>query len=232
MGGAWRSYWRHLIHVGAAPEGIEPFAKVEQYAPKPRTPKGAVTGWVPFPPQAIAELVSAARERKDTSLTHAIILGAYTGARIEELCALRTEDVGEASFHIRDAKTQAGLREIPMHSAVRPLVDKLKKGSADGYLLSGLTFNKYGDRSNALGKRFGRLKTAMGYGENHVFHSLRKTLVTLLENAGVPENLTADIVGHEKTTMTYGVYSGGHSLGKKAEALELVSYPGLTIDLG
>lgn len=42
-------------------------------------------------------------------------------------------------------------------------------GLEDVYLLSGLTPNKYGDRSNAIGKRFGHLKKALGFGEKRVF---------------------------------------------------------------
>ena len=106
---------------------------------------------------------------------------------------------------------------------------RLKEESKDGYLLSGLTFNKYGDRSNAIGKRFGNLKDSLGHGKQHVFHSLRKTVVTLLEDAGVTENLTADIVGHEKPRITYGLYSGGASLATKAEALALVKYPNIAL---
>ncbi len=45
-----------------------------------------------------------------------------------------------------------------------------------------------------------------------------------LGNAGVPENVVADIVGHEKTTMTYGLYSGGVSLAVKGEALAKLAY--------
>lgn len=62
---------------------------------------------------------------------------------------------------------------------------------------------------------------------NHVVHSLSKTLVTLLENAGISENLAADIVGHEKPRITYGLYSGGTLLKTKAEALERVKCEGL-----
>jgi len=65
----------------------------------------------------------------------------------------------------------------------------------------------------------------MGFGSQHVFHSLRKTVVTILENAGVPENVVADIVGHEKTTMTYGLYSGGATLDTKRAALAELDYP-------
>ena len=88
----------------------------------------------------------------------------------------------------------------------------------------GLSLNKYGDRSNAVGKRFGWLKTDQGFGKKYVFLSIRKTVVTILENAGVPENVVADIVGHEKTTMTYGLYSGGLSLAVKREALDKLAY--------
>ena len=101
---------------------------------------------------------------------------------------------------------------------------RLTQGSNDGYVLSGLTFNKYGDRSNGIGKRFGKLKSAEGFGSQHVFHSIRKTVVTILENAGVAENVDADIVGHEKTTMTYGLYSGGLSLAVKRDALDKLAY--------
>ena len=91
-------------------------------------------------------------------------------------------------------------------------------------LLSGLSRNRYGDRPDAIGKRFGRFKTAMGYGRQYVFHSIRKTVATMLEEADVPENVSADILGHDKPTMTYGLYSGGVSLDRKREALEQLKY--------
>jgi len=40
----------------------------------------------------------------------------------------------------------------------------------------------------------------------------------------IKENVVADIVGHEKTTMTYGLYSGGLSLAVKHEALDKLTY--------
>lgn len=83
----------------------------------------------------------------------------------------------------------------------------------------------YDDRSNAIGKRFSRLKTKLGHDELHVHHSIRKTLVTMLENAGVTENNAADIVGHDKPRITFGLYSEGAWLEVKAEALERVRYP-------
>lgn len=147
----------------------------------------------------------------DTQLEELIRLAAYTGCRIEELCSLKLEKVTGDSFQIEDAKTEAGWRTIPIHPAIASLVVALKRNRTEGYLFEGLTFNKYGDRSNAIGKRFGRIKKKCGYGEDYVFHSFRKGVASQLENAGVPENITARLLGHEFYTMSYGVYSGGVS---------------------
>jgi len=222
----WRSYWGFLVKRDAVPAGVDPFALVEK--PAISRKEAATAGWSPFPPDVVVGLIRAAEGKEDQQLADLITLGAYTGARIEELCSLKIESIGDRSFKIEDSKTAAGVREVPVHAALLPLLERLREApGGDGFLLSRLTLNKYGDRSNAIGKRFGRLKAGMGFGEKHVFHSLRKTLVTLLEDAGVSENLTADIVGHEKPRITYGLYSGGASLATKAEALARVSYPGL-----
>ena len=102
--------------------------------------------------------------------------------------------------------------------------NRLISSSKNSYLFPELTENKYGDRSNAIGKRFGHLKKKLGHGSGFVFHSIRKTFTTELERAGVAENIAADIVGHEKQTMTYGLYSGGASIEQKRDAVEKVSF--------
>jgi hypothetical protein len=38
-----------------------------------------------------------------------------------------------------------------------------------------------------------------------------------LKNAGVLEGVAADIIGHQKQTMTYGLYSMGSSLENKRQ---------------
>ncbi len=45
-----------------------------------------------------------------------------------------------------------------------------------------------------------------------------------LGNAAVPENVAADLLGHDKPRITYGLYSGGTSLAVKAKALEKLAY--------
>jgi integrase len=104
--------------------------------------------------------------------------------------------------------------------------------SNSGYLIPSDSANQYDNRGDALSKRFGRLKATMGFTKgSEVFHSIRKTLITLMENAGVAEGVAADIVGHEKQTMTYGLYSMGSMLEIKREALSKAVYPAPLTDI-
>jgi len=219
-----RSYWDFLVSIESAPEDSRPFDKLT--LPKAGKGDGVEDKRLPFTPVEVVQLLAGAVAGEDNDLADLIRLGMWSGARIEELCALKLDKVHEDHFEIEDAKTPAGWRLVPIHPKLSPVVERLREKGKDGYLLSGLTANKYGDRSNAIGKRFGRLKTALGFGDRHVFHSIRKTVATLLENAGVPENVASDILGHEKPTMTYGLYSGGNALEVMREALRRIDYPG------
>lgn len=184
-----------------------------------------------FQPKEIWELHAAALAADHTTLADLILLGAYTGARIEELCQLRVEHVikpdGIESFDIVDSKTTAGIRVVPIHPALTRTVERLKNDSKDGYLIPSDSKNKYGIRSDALSKAFGRLKEAHGYGTQHVFHSIRKTVITQLHRAGVQGLLIAELVGHETGTVTFDVYSQGASSAQKLDAISKLALPTL-----
>lgn len=152
---------------------------------------------------------------------------------IGQLGSLKVSDITDAqSFKITDSKTRAGIREIPIHPAIQSLVERLKNDAMTPYLIPSDSENQYDDRGDALGKRFGRLKKSLGFNDrSQVFHSIRKTLITLMENAGVSEGVAADIVGHEKQTMTYGLYSMGSELEIKREALAKARYPAPLVDI-
>jgi len=217
---ALRGYWRYLQSVGVANEEHEPFTKLDVAR---RNQRGSARSTRhPFEPNDVVKLLRAAGD--DDQLADLIRLGMWTGCRIEELCALKAEHVKGDYFAVTDAKTAAGWRDVPIHAELAQTMACLIDKSSDGYVLSELPANKYGDRSNAIGKRFGTLKRKLGYGPEHVFHSIRKTVVTILENAGVSENVVADIVGHEKPRITYGLYSGGATLAVKRGALAKLAY--------
>jgi integrase len=229
--GGCRNFFQYLKDVNVVPENSpQPFTILKEFKVSKNSNSKSVNkteSWEPFEVEEVSALHAEAIKKGDQILADLISLGAYTGARIEELCSLEKTYVKleKKSLKIVDSKTKSGEREIPIHSALLPLVKKMMRSNDDPkYLIPNLTLNKYGDRSNAVGKRFGRLKDALGHTNTHVFHSIRKTFTTALENAGVTENVAADIVGHKKQTMTYGLYSGGTTLDVKRKAIERINY--------
>ena len=173
------------------------------------------------------QIVTLLRGTSDETLRDLILLGAFTGARIEEICSLKLDDVTGDRFNITDSKTSAGIRSVPIHPKLQQTVQRLVDTSTDGYLLPGLNLDKYGKRSNAIGLRFSKLKTRLGMDGRYVFHSLRKSFIGKLENAGIPENIAARLAGHEITSMSYGVYSTGVSFDVLKDAVQQVSFEGM-----
>ncbi|URK16946.1 tyrosine-type recombinase/integrase [Thalassospira sp. GO-4] len=225
-----RGYWAYLQKIEIAAEDAEPFKQAVTGTKSKHSKTSAQDKRMHFEPNDVSRLLAAAIDKGDQSLADLIVLGMWTGCRIDELCALSTANVGIDQDGIRfieiaDAKTEAGWRRVPVHSQLEDALDRLCEDSKDGYVLSGLPENKYGSRSNAIGKRFGNLRTRLGYSNRYVFHSIRKGVSTQLERAGVQENVTADILGHEKPRMTYGLYSGGNVLSGLKEAIEKLDYP-------
>ena len=221
--GSLGSFWEYLLIEGVV-TGLSPFSghKLPRDVAKTKPTRRA------FRNDECLALVAKVALSKDTALADLITLGLYTGARIEELCRLRVIDIivedNHRALRIDKSKTQAGTRTVPLHSAITDLVDRLAADSKDGYLVFSKSKNQYDERSTGLSRRFGRLKSSLGYGSELVFHSLRKTVTTKLEQAGVPEGIAADILGHEKQTITYGLYSGGTSMAQKMEAISKINY--------
>lgn len=227
---ACRNFFIYLKEIKEIPhEMVSPFILPSEFKSTKRKhgkSENKVNSWIDFKPKEVEHLYKQSLLNEDVILSQLIYIASYTGARIKEICSLKIEDINLECeyFDIKDAKTRAGNRQVPIHSALKPLIENLISQSQDGYLLSGLTSNKYGDRSNAIGKRFGRMKTKLKYPQLLVFHSIRKTVITTFENAHLNENIAADIVGHDKPNMTYGIYSGGASYEVKKQALENLKY--------
>jgi len=209
-----RGYWRYLAAIEAVSEDSAPFDRLGLRVKS--------SSWLPYTPKEAVRLLKAAKG--DAQLADVICMAMYTGARREELCSLKIEHVKEDRFEIVDAKTEAGVRTVPIHRQLSKTIKRLVKDSEDGYVLSGLKPNKNGDRGDALGKRFTRLKSELDFDDRHVFHSFRGTVITMLERAGVPEGTVQDIVGHDRSTLTGSTYSGKSTLEMRRDALAKLSY--------
>lgn len=174
----------------------------------------------------MARLHAAALESGNQPLADLIDLGYYSGARISELCDLRVENVvtidGVTMFDIADSKTVAGIRQTPVHPAIAGLVARLVQGSANGFLVVTDFVSKRGDRSGALGKAFGALKTSLGYSAQHVYHSIRGTTITQLARHDVSYPMICELVGHKTKTVIFDTYSAGFSAQQRLDAIATV----------
>jgi integrase len=149
-------------------------------------------------------------------------IATYTGMRREEVASLRTEDVENDALTVREGKTKAALRRVPIHNALRPLITQLVNNSRDGYLIPGLlTGGSDAKRSHYLGKRFGGLIRDTGFNDPAlVFHTLRNAFLQRCEEGLVPESTAKLLVGHSrKKSLTYGDAGGGYSPGVQLETL-------------
>jgi integrase len=126
---------------------------------------------------------------------------------------------GVQCFDFLESKSRASERIVPIHPSLLPTIDRLSKASTDGFLIHTTSRDRYGKRSHAISKAFGRLRTAAGFSKLHVFHSFRHTVVTALIRADVPDALVKELVGHETGSVTHDVYSKGASTKQKLDAI-------------
>ena len=218
-------YWKYLQQRDYVDRDLKPFTDIElPKTLKPRQSREAYTD------DEVALILDQLQLKQDDGLTAITMLAMYTGARISELAGLRVDNVITADritcLKIEESKTNAGNRTVPIHPKIQDLVQTLITDSTDGYLMTGVKSKGGKDRrADVLGKRYGRLvRNDCKLPKSKVFHCFRNTVATKLESAGVPENIAADIVGHDKATMTYGLYSGGTSTQQKFDAVKSIEY--------
>lgn len=170
----------------------------------------------------LEKLHNAARDAGNMPLADLILMGAYTGCRIEQLCRLRKEHIieedGVLSFNFLKGKNEQARRIVPVHPALKAVIERLIRDSSDEFLIPA-TENLYQKRSHGLSREFGKLKEKQGFGPLHVFHSMRNTVITAMLRADVPDYIVQEMVGHTSKSVTHAVYSRGASAQQKLDAI-------------
>ena len=162
---------------------------------------------------------------KGDPLLPMIMIAAFTGMRRDEIASLRVNDISEGAIKIREGKTSAAVRPVPIHPALSPLIANLQQSAKDRFLIPGLlTGGEDAKRGHLIGKRFGTLRDRLEFDKALDFHGLRRAFITRLESAGVPVSTVKLIVGHSRSDITFGLYSGGLPLKALAEAVEKITY--------
>ncbi|WP_108860243.1 site-specific integrase [Ruegeria sp. Alg231-54] len=195
----------------------------------------------PFSPEQIRFLYTelttnpSGLVRKD-SHKWGMLLGIFTGARLNEICQLGIKDVqqecGTWFLNITDegdddnksVKSTAARRKVPVHPDLIRLgfldfVDSRRNGTR---LFPDYNYNANGGYGRALGRWCNEsFLPKLGLKEpGLVFHSLRHTVVTRLGQANVAEPIIQCIVGHARSGVTQEVYlREGYTLDQLGEAI-------------
>ncbi|MDD1965775.1 site-specific integrase [Pseudomonas putida] len=161
------------------------------------------------------------------------LLGRVTGARLEELCQLRVDDLiehqGIQCIRIDDSregqnlKNASSRRVLPLHPSLIELgllqfAESARRAGAD-HLFPELEAVR-GKLGHAPSKWFGRYKVKLGITDpRKTFHSFRHTFIDDLRDAGVQDSLIKRMVGHEDSSVTFGIYGSRTPLKAMVEAL-------------
>jgi len=155
---------------------------------------------------------------KDTNLKNIVLLGLYTGCRLNEIINIQWKDINlnEKVLMIRNKenfKTKTGkIRQIPISDNLYILLSDMLNVSGseniitlcdpESYLFSRNGF-KY--RKDTISMKFKEVLRTVNFPEKFHFHCLRHTFITTLIKSGVNINYVKEIAGHSEiqTTMNY-----------------------------
>ncbi|MDU0736323.1 site-specific integrase [Pseudomonas aeruginosa] len=164
------------------------------------------------------------------------LLARSTGARLEELCQLHTDDFVELQgipcLRIDDSKegqklkNQSSRRTLPVHPAIIRLglleyVASIRANEPTR-IFPDLkpTRGKYG---HAPSKWFSRYRMKVGINDpRKSFHSFRHTFIDDLREAGVQDSLVKQMAGHEDHSVTFRVYGSRLQLTAMLQAVQSI----------
>jgi len=145
------------------------------------------------------------------------LIGLYTGARINEICQLRLDDIRQTStgvwfFDITDeaedqsVKTANSRRNVPIHASLMDLglLDWVGALRAAGHerLFPELTYDAIKGYSKAAVKWFSRYLGGFGWPRDgrKTFHSFRHTFLSrAINDFGLDPNAVAQVTGHQRS---------------------------------
>ena len=146
---------------------------------------------------------------KDTNEYFQVILMLiYSGVRISELLDLKKENVNlsEKWFDIVEAKTEAGIRKVPINDKILPFFEYWMTKNDCEYLLS-TPEGKHFEYRNYYDSYWTPLMNQMGLDAELTPHCTRHTCISFLTAKGVDERIIKKIVGHKGQGVTQTVYT-------------------------
>lgn len=229
---ALSSYWRWLERKGYVSANVWR----EQALQKPKTAK--VADKRPYTAEEMQRLFSGT---PSPLLLDFMRIAALSGMRIEEIAKLKAGNVievhGVKVFDIVEAKTKAGVRQVPVHPDLAEIIERRLDGKAAGDpLFPELPIPPPGsavERSQKVVKAFTAYRRKVGVDDTPEgarqsrvdFHSFRRWFITKAEQAENPPHFIEAVVGHKRQGMSLGGYSGGPLMDQFRRVVESVRLP-------
>lgn len=192
----------------------------------------------PFTDDEVKKLLYAPWPMKkpdwESQIRDATTISLLTGMRLAEVLTLWVSDVDGDWFDIKEGKTEAAARRVPIHPDLKEIVQRRTEGKAGtDWLFHELKIER--DPGDTFGKRFKRFREAVGVDDRREgvrrslvnFHSARRWFATKARHAGHPKEAIAEIVGHkpDKSDVTFSVYAKGASEGQLKACVGDVKLP-------
>ena len=149
-----------------------------------------------------------------------VLMLIYTGVRIGELLDLEKKDIhlDERWFYVKESKTDAGIREVPIAEKVVPFFEYWMQKDCDHLICTPdeepFTYRNYYDSywiplmlQLNMGKYVIEEDKKEPVYKGHRPHDTRHTCVSLLTEAKVDERIIKKIVGHKGQGVTQIVYT-------------------------
>ncbi|WP_417827585.1 DUF6538 domain-containing protein [Thalassospira sp.] len=218
--GTISGYWKFLIGKGFVDQEL---ANPWDNQPLPQKQTGVRKH---FSDEDLISIFKELRGKDRQDMLNVCRIGLMTGMRLNEICAIKKAHVNADYIEIPESKTPSGIRLVPIHRELKPIINHLMEDSEGEYLIAGLsTNNKYSSRSAAIGKRINTVLDSLGFEDRmKKFHSFRASLIRAFKAAGVPEDIAKDVCGHHTDSLTYMTYAGILDIDDQAKAMDQVQY--------
>ncbi|MBS7705187.1 tyrosine-type recombinase/integrase [Chelatococcus asaccharovorans] len=244
-----RSYWRWMRKRYDITDN--PWSEQSVEAPRRRT-ETASDKKRPFTDDEVTKLLGGIRLKRERDFS---LVSSLSGLRLEEVAGLKVADCADDALKVRDSKTESGLRTVPLHPSLKPLITERTRAKApDDYLFDDLGEQREGskrDRSAPVSQAFTRERRRLKVDErgsadqrqsNIDFHSwrrwfIRKAVEGIERGAvGYTPWTIANVVGHKveggaidgvalPLKMTMGRYPGPASVESMRACVEAVALP-------
>lgn len=228
---ALSSFWKWLASRGHIEEDVRNPWEEQSFDVGGRKGRGGPRPKVPFNDEQVAALLANEAARSvPRYLPDLMRIAAFSGMRIEEIANLKVRDCADGRLKVREGKTDAAVRDVPLHSQLVELVAGRRSGKdPDAWLFHELPDRRgkvAQERSAPATKAFTRYRRALGVDDvlpgrrqsRLDFHSFRRWFAMKARDA-----LSAGATGYREMTIAVVM---GHKIDKKALGLTLSHYAG------